>query len=256
MKIDFKQWWNVFTTWANRHKREIATASGIAVMAGSLYSVHKSAPILKEKLDANPEMTRWEKAKTVASVYWPSALAFASATGLILWAHRIQSNRIVAATSATIFAQNELRKFQEAAVEKVGSDAVKEIKERVAEKKAEETPTPTDQRVLTMAYLNKQLYCDEISGRKFFCNDDIINNAVNELNGKMIRGMDYISLNEWWTEIGLEPTTIGTELGWSVYNGSGQLISVDTSYRGTDKETGAKYILLTYNNPPRFDYEG
>lgn len=256
MKIDCKKMFTAYSNWFKAHQSEVITGVGLTGMGVTMWTVHKLSPKLKEKLDENPDMTKWEKVKTVASVYWPSALAFGSSTALILWSHKIQSRKIVAATSATIFAQRELQRFQEAAVEKIGSDTVKEIKEKVAEKKAEATPAPSEQQVLTMGYMNKQLYIDEISGRRFFSNDNILFNAQNELNSKMLRGLDSISVNQWWSEIGLDPTSIGDEIGWSTMHGAGQLIDIDTSYRGTDKETGMKYILLAYNNPPRFDYEG
>ena len=256
MKLNVKQIVKSISDGCQKHAPEICMGLGLTGMGVTMYTVYKLAPKVNEKLAENPEATKWEKAKTVASVYWPSALSFASSAGLILWSNRIQSKRVVAWASTAAFAQKELMSFQEAAVEKIGKDTVREIKERVVEKKMEETPSPQQDRVMAMGYLNKQLYVDEISGRKFFSNDTLLFNAQNELNGQMLRGMDCASVNQWWAAIGLERTSIGDQLGWSVSHGSGRLIDIDTSFRGTDKETGMKYILLSYNNPPRFDYEG
>ena len=256
MKLNMRQFFKNISDGCTKHAPAIFTGLGIAGMGATMYTVYKLAPKMNEKLAENPNATTWEKTKTVASVYWPSMLSFASSAGLILWSNRIQSKRVVAWASTAAFAQKELMNFQEAAVEKIGKDTVQEIRERVAERKAEETPTPQQDQVITMGYLNKQLYVDEISGRKFFSNDQLLFNAQNELNGQMLRGMDSASVNQWWNAIGLESTSIGDQLGWSVSNGSGRLIDIDTSFRGTDKETGMKYILLAYNNPPRFDYEG
>lgn len=256
MKLNVKQIVKHISDGCSKHAPEIFTGLGIAGMGATMWTVYKLAPKMNEKLAENPDATTWEKTKTVASVYWPSMLSFASSAGLILWSNRIQSKRVVAWASTAAFAQKELMTFQEAAVEKIGKDTVQEIKERVAEKKAEETPTPQQDQIMAMGYLNKQLYVDEISGRKFFSTDTLLFNAQNELNSRMLRGIDSVSLNQWWGEIGLESTSIGDQLGWSVTCGPGRLISIDTSYRGTDKETGLKYILLTYDNPPRFDYEG
>ena len=256
MKLNVKQLVKNFSDGCTKHAPEIFTTLGLTGMLGTMYTVYKLTPKVNEKLAENPNATKWEKTKTVASVFWPSMLTFTSSAGLILWSNRIQSKRVVAWASTAAFAQKELMNFQETAVEKLGKDTVQEIKERVAEKKAEETPTPQQDQVITMGYLNKQLYVDEISGRKFFSNDQLLFNAQNELNGQMLRGMDSASVNQWWNAIGLESTSIGDQLGWSVSNGSGRLIDIDTSFRGTDKETGMKYILLAYNNPPRFDYEG
>lgn len=256
MKLNFKQIFNSVSSWCTKHSPEIFTGLGLTGMGVTMYTVYKLAPKMNEKLAEKPDATTWEKTKTVASVYWPSMLSFASSAGLILWSNRIQSKRVVAWASTAAFAQKELLSFQEAAVEKIGKDTVREIKERVAEKKAEETPTPQQDQVVSMGYLNKQLYVDEISGRKFFSNDNLLFNAQNELNSRMLRGIDSVSVNEWWGAIGLESTSIGDQIGWSVTCGPGRLIDIDTSYRGTDKETGLKYILLSYNNPPRFDYEG
>lgn len=256
MKLNVKQIVKNISDGCSKHAPEIYTGLGLTGMVVTMYTVHKLSPKVHEELDKNPDASAWEKTKTVASVYWPSMLSFASSAGFILWSNRIQSKRIVAWAGTAAFAQKELMNFQEAAVEKIGKDTVREIKERVAEKKASESPSPQQDQVVAMGYLNKQLYVDEISGRKFFSNDNLLFNAQNELNGRMLRGIDSVTVNEWWSAIGLEGTSIGDQLGWSVMNGPGRLIDIDTSYRGTDKETGLKYILLAYNNPPRFDYEG
>jgi len=233
----------------------ICTVCGLFGMGITVYTVHKTAPKVHKLLEEKKEESRWEKAKTVASVYWPSALIFASSTGLILWSNRISNKRNVVLATSAAFAQKELLNFQEAAVEKLGNETVKELKDRVAEKKAEETPFPPKQEIVMMGNENLYLYVEELTGRKFYSNPMKLKEAENRLNAMLFQeGWDYISLNTVWNEIGLGSTTLGDALGFSSEKGRKGMIIFDTSCTGKDSQTGAPYILLTYENAPTGEY--
>lgn len=241
--------------WGKRNAPTIFTALGIAGMGVAVYTVHKTSPKVHQLLEEKKEESRWEKAKTVASVYWPSALIFASSAGLIAWSNKISNRRNVMLATSAAFAQKELLNFQEAAVEKLGTETVKELKDRVAEKKAEETPFPPKQEIVMMGNDNLYLYVEELTGRKFYTNPSKLKEAENRLNAMLFQeGWDYISLNTVWNEIGLSSTTLGDALGFSSEKGRQGMIKFDTTCTGKDSQTGAPYILLTYENAPTGEY--
>ena len=59
----------------------------------------------------------------------------------------------------------------------------------------------------------------------------------------------YISLTEFYNEIGLEPTKISDDLGWDLDDG---LIELDISSQITDD--GRPCIVIDYLVAPRYDY--
>ena len=56
---------------------------------------------------------------------------------------------------------------------------------------------------------------DSISGRYFKSDIDKIKKVVNELNRQLIH-QNYISLNEFYYELGLDSTKNGSYLGWNM----------------------------------------
>ena len=74
---------------------------------------------------------------------------------------------------------------------------------------------------------------------------------INDLNERMMVGMEeYISLSEFYDEIGLSHTAISDDIGWNI-NRDGQ-ISIDMPATKTDK--GEPCLMLDYRIEPRYDY--
>ena len=86
----------------------------------------------------------------------------------------------------------------------------------------------------------------------FRCNIDCIDKAVNKLNNRMVSGhCEYISLNEFYDELGVSRSGIGDNLGWNI--GRDGLIEIDhNSAMVTD--SGEPCIVITYTVAPKYDY--
>ena len=92
---------------------------------------------------------------------------------------------------------------------------------------------------------------DVVSGRYFESSIDTIKRAVNNVNYNLTHGvMEYISLNEFYDEIGLPHTSIGDELGWNI-GFDGQL-DVELYTKFSDDERPC--VALDYRVAPHYDY--
>ena len=91
---------------------------------------------------------------------------------------------------------------------------------------------------------------DAVSGRYFKSDRDKIDKVINELNRRM-RDEMYISLNEFYYEIGLNEISLGDQLGWNIDNG---YIEPSFSYQGA--EDGTPCLVIGYLVEPRYDYRG
>ena len=118
------------------------------------------------------------------------------------------------------------------------------IRDKVAEERIKNEPVNKS----TIIVSGKGNTCcfDTITKRRFLSDIEAIKKIVNELNRRMINGDDYISLNEFYYELGMDGVSIGDELGWNVSRG---LIEVDFSAQiDTD---GTPCIVLNYTVAPK-----
>ena len=78
---------------------------------------------------------------------------------------------------------------------------------------------------------------------------DAIKKAENELDARLRNEM-YISLNEFYYEIGLEPlSVIGDDLGWNIDSGY-----LDLGFSSQIATDGTPCLVIEYNPAPRYDY--
>ena len=87
-----------------------------------------------------------------------------------------------------------------------------------------------------------------ISGRYFKSDIETIKKAVNELNRRMLLDM-YISLSEFYDEIGLEHIALSDELGWNIDDG---LMEIDFSSQLADD--GTPCVVIDYHLAPKYDF--
>lgn len=140
-----------------------------------------------------------------------------------------------------------LREYQQKVVEKVGEEGDHEIRNAIAKDKVDKQSanSPSIPVIGTGGYL----CLDSLSGRLFRSSRDWILKAVNETN-RMIIGDMWITLNEFYGELGLDPISLGESVGWNV----DRLIEIDISSQ-IESETGEPCIVLNYPiMPVKFDW--
>ena len=87
-----------------------------------------------------------------------------------------------------------------------------------------------------------------MSGRYFESDIDKLKKIQNELNRTMLQE-DYISLNEFYHEIGLDDIPIGEDMGWNINN---KYMELDFSSQLTDD--GRPCLVVGHYNPPQYNY--
>ena len=112
--------------------------------------------------------------------------------------------------------------------------------------KVEKNPVSTTEVFITEK--GNTLCYDSISGRYFKSDIEKIKSVINYLNKKMLNEM-YVSLSDFYNEIGLSHTNISDELGWNI---DGGLIEVDFSSQIS--EDGTPCLVIDYYVAPRYDF--
>lgn len=236
---------------ASKHSPEILTGIGIAGMITTTVLAVKATPkALKLMEDARYEkeedLTVPEKVKVTWKCYIPATLLGVASVGCLIGANSVNLRRKAALATAYKLSETALAEYKEKVIETVGEEKAKDIRSAIAKDKMEKNPVTKSEVIITDK--GESLFCDSISGRYFKSDMNTIEKAVNTINRRLLNEMS-VSLTEFYSEIGLSPTSLSEELGWNMNDGQ---IEIDFSSQITDD--GRPCIYIEYEIAPRYDY--
>lgn len=233
----------------SEHSPEILTGLGIAGMITTTVLAVKATPKAleliedrKEELDIYPteELSPVETVKATWKCYIPAAVTGVTSVACLIGASSVNAKRNAALATAYNLAATSLTEFKEATREVVGEKKEQLIRNKVAEERVNKEPV--NQSAIIVSGNGNTRCFDSITKQRFTSDIEKIRKAVNDLNRRMVNGEDYISLNEFYAEIGVDQVSIGDELGWNVTTG---LIELDFSAQLDADGTPCIYIDYT-----------
>lgn len=236
-----------------KHSPEILTGIGIAGMVTTTVLAVKATPkalnlIEEKKLSLNVEdLTVMETVKAAWKPYIPSALICVASASCLIGASAVNAKRNAALATAYAISERTLIRYRDKVIDSIGDKKEKEIREKVAQDEVNNKPVSNSQVFVTSK--GDTLCMDSISGRYFKSDIDKIRKIVNELNRQMLH-QNYISLDEFYYELGLEPTKNASRLGWNLDDG---LIELDFSACLTEDEKPCVYV--DYLVSPRYEFD-
>lgn len=253
----------------SRHSPEILTGIGIAGMITTTVLAVKATPkaeklIKLERERQNRELANeaydngWEEysqinklkpvdiVKVTWKCYLPAAISCATSVACLIGASSVNAKRNAALAAAYNLSATALSEYKEKVVETIGEKKEHIVKDKVAEEHVKKNPVSKNEVIVTKT--GNTLCFDAISGRYFKSDIDKIKKAENELNKRMLNDM-YISLNEFFDELGLDHISIGDDLGWNLDSG---LIDLDFSSQLADD--GTPCLVVDYQIAPKYGY--
>ena len=238
----------MFTTTVLAVKATPKALKLIDIKKGEIFDELDDADVKANGLDiSDMKLTPIEYVKTAWKPYIPAAITCVASTACLIGASSVNMKRNAALATAYQLSQTALTEYKDKVIETIGEKKEAKIKEAVDKERVEKNPVSTNEVIITGS--GDSLCYDVISGRYFKSDIDKLKKAENELNAKLIRE-DYISLNEFYVEIGLSPTSIGNELGWNV--GSDGLI--DLHFTSQLSDDGTPCLVVDYHIAPRYNY--
>ena len=234
-----------------KYSPEILTGIGIAGMITTTVLAVKATPkairLIQEKEDAvNDKLTPVEKVKTTWKCYIPAALSGVTSVACIVGANSVHAKRNAALAAVYKISETALHEYREKVLETLGEKKEQAIRDKIAEDRVNKDPVSKTEVIITAK--GDTLCYDVLSGRYFKSDIDKIRRAENELNRRMLNDM-YVSLNEFYDEIGVSQTSLGDELGWNIDDG---LIEVCFSSQIADD--GTPCIVVDYRVAPKYNY--
>ena len=232
----------------------ILTGIGIAGMIGATFMAVKATPkalylIETKKEEAEvEELTPVETIKTCWKCYIPATLTTVLSAVCLIGASTVSAKRNAALATAYSISEAALREYQEKVVEVIGEKKEKAVRDAVAKDQIERDPVTKSEVVIIDSNSNTLCY-EPLSGRYFKSTIDKIKKAEIKLDRQMIQEM-YVSLNDFYWEIGLDGTDLGDKMGWNLSKGY-----MDLSFSSQLADDGTPCAVIVYGIPPVYDYQ-
>lgn len=248
-----KDIWNATKKAVKKRSPEIFIGLGIGGMVTSVVLAIKATPkacrLIEEKKSAEgkSELTKKEVIKTTWKCYIPTASTCLVSAGLIITANAIHNHRNAALAAAYSVSETALKNYKSKVIETLGEKKEKTIRDKVHEE--EVNKNPYDGSEVPCSKGGETLCFDTFTGRYFRNDIETLRKAANDLNFKMRNAM-YISLNDFYYDIGLEPIKYGNDLGWNI-NKEGYIDLDFTSML----VNGTPCLVVDFVVGPRFEYD-
>lgn len=236
----------------NKHNPEILTGIGVAGMITSTVLAVKATPkalqlIEYAEYEKEEDLTVKETIKVAWKPYLPAIVTGVLSASCIIGASTINSKRNAALATAYAISEKTLVRYKDKVIETIGEKKEKEIKEKIAQDEVNRKPVSNAQVIVTSK--GNTLFLENISGRYFRSDLDAIKKIVNELNRQML-SQNYVSLDEFYNEIGLDSTKSSSRLGWNIDKGFIEL-DISTCLAENDEPC----IVLDYSIAPIYEFD-
>lgn len=248
----------------SKHSPEILTGLGIAGMVTTTVLAVKATPkalrLIKQEEEYReydrdhgiPDTIAPEKVSAIDVIklcwkcYIPAAITGTVSIACLIGASSVNVRRNTALATAYKLSETALTEYREKVVETIGEKKEKTIKDAIAKDHVEKNPVKQQDIIVTGK--GETLCYDMICGRYFKSDIDKLKKIENELNRRMIDEM-YISLNEFYYEVGLDDVGAGHDIGWNIDRGY-----IELQFSSQLAADGTPCLVVGFNNPPSYDF--
>jgi hypothetical protein len=200
----------------------ILTSVGVVGVVGTAVLMYKAATKSTEKLyevdtvaqvNGEPPLTTKRIVKLTWVNYIPPVGCAAVTIGAIVFANHLNTKRIAALTAAYAISEKKLSEYKDKVIETIGEKKEQALRDDLAQDGVKKNPPGPNNTVLVIG--KGDVLCqDTFSGQYFRSSMDTIKKAENDTNHDIIH-CQYATLTDFYRRLGLPPTDMSDELGWS-----------------------------------------
>lgn len=236
-----------------RHAPEILTGIGVAGMVTTTILAVKATPKAcllindrKDELEVE-KLPATELVKTTWKCYIPAAVTCGASIACLVGASSVNFKRNAALATAYKLSEAALSEYKDAVIETIGEKKEQAVRDKVAEERLKKNPVSKSEVIVTG---NGTTLCYDPVGNSYFkSNIQQIESAKNKLNARML-SENYVSLNDFYDELGIGPTKLGEDLGWDIYKDG----LIDIAFSSQLAEDGTPCLVMDYSIAPRYEY--
>ena len=226
----------------------LGIAFGLGSVAFAVKGTVKSYDQVKNKESAERVLlNKKEVVKLVWKNYIPTVALSAASVACIISSVHISARRLTIMAAAYATSNDSFKEYKEKAHELLGDKKEEEIRSGIDSDIVKKTP-PTVNHIHD-AVGGGVLCLDKYSGQYFYSDADTIKKVVNHLNNLMLHDF-YVSLNDLYTELGIEQCKFGDDFGWNVREGD--LIEAEFTTQLSEDDT--PILVLDYTVSPFPNY--
>lgn len=236
----------------SKHSPEILTGLGIAGMITTTVLAVKATPKALRCIDdaayekEELSLTGVEKVKACWKCYIPAAITGTVSIACLIGASSVNARRNAALATAYKLSETALTEYREKVVETIGEKKERNIKDAIAKDSIKNNPVSQQNVIITGK--GDTLCYDKLFGRYFKSDIETLKKIENELNRRMF-SESYVSLNDFYYEVGLDGVDAGEDLGWNIDNGY-----IDLDFSSQLSTDGQPCLVISFKIPPKYDY--
>lgn len=235
-----------------KHSPEILTGIGITgLVTTTVLAVRATPKALKlieevKKTEKKDSLTALETVKTTWKCYVPAAAIGVTSVACLIGASSVNARRNAALATAYKLSETAFHEYKNKVVETLGEKKERHIHDEIDKDHMEKNPVNKSSVIVTEK--GNTLCYDRTFGQYFKSDIEKIKKAVNELNRQLLIH-DYVSLNDFYDELGIPHIPIGDDMGWRVDRG---LIEVDFGSQLASDDTPC--VVMRYEVAPDYGY--
>lgn len=236
-----------------KHSPEILTGIGISGMITTTVLAVKATPkaltLLEDaRYEKGSALKPAEKVKIAWKPYVPAVVTATVSIACLVGANSVHTRRTTALAAAYQLSETALAEYREKVLETLGEKKERAVRETISQERVEKQPVSKSEVYITNT--GDTLFMDPLSKRYFKSDIELIRRAENNLNKQMLQDITgYVSLNDFYAELGLDYTDVGFDLGWNV----DKLIDLD--FHATQADDGRPCLAIDYHVPPRYKFD-
>jgi hypothetical protein len=189
----------------------LTVIGGIGVVVTAVITAKQTPKALEvlraAKEEKGEELTKTEKVLTAAPAYIPAVITGAATIACIFGANALNKHQQAALMSAYALLDNSYKEYKKKVDELYGEEAGARVRAEITKDHMDESDIPEEDD-------GKLLFFDDYSSRYFRSTIEQVQKAEYNLNRALFM-WDYVSLNEFYKDLGLEPIDTGWVTGWT-----------------------------------------
>jgi len=242
----------------SKHSPEILIGIGITGMVTTTVLAVKATPKAiqlieqkKQELDVD-KLTPVETVKTAWKCYIPAAISGTAAIACIIGSNSVHAKRYSALATAYKISETAFTEYRDKVVETIGEKKERTIRDKTSKEQVEQTPVHKTDIIVTGK--GNTLCFDPLSHRYFYSDLEKIHRAANTLNYEINTNPfdSGVTLNDFYTEIGLHGTTVGESLGWNLHTGMIKIYPSAQMVEEGEEHEGEPCMVLNFENAPQY----
>lgn len=243
-----------------KHSPEILIGLGITGMITSTVLAVKATPKAllliedkKNELEVDA-LTPVETVKTTWKCYVPAAVSGVVSIACLIGSNSVNAKRNAALATAYKISETAFSDYRNKVLESIGDKKERTIRDKISEEQVKNNPITNTEVIVTGK--GQTLCFDPLSHRYFYSSIDKLNKAANKLNYEINTSPfanDGVTLNDFYSEIGVPGTMTGDNLGWNLHTGMIEIYPSAQMVEDGEEHEGEPCIVLNFVNPPRYD---